>query len=97
MSSPVEKNNFEKPGAAVKAQKIDKLFRTLYDQNQFNGTVLVINQGNIIYQKAWGWSNYEKKRYRTARKYYHYHSLSFKNLYNPKGAKLLVSPLPFAA
>ena len=26
---------FQKPGAAVKAQKIDALFRTLYNENQF--------------------------------------------------------------
>ncbi len=46
---------------ANKVQAIDDLMQTLYDENQFNGTVLIMEKGEIIYQKALGWANYAKK------------------------------------
>ncbi len=46
---------------ANKAQAIDDLIQTLYDENQFNGTILIIEKGEVIYQKALGWANYAKK------------------------------------
>ena len=47
--------------AQTKTQRIDSLVRYMYDNNMFSGTVLVAEKDSIIYQKAYGWANYETK------------------------------------
>lgn len=44
-----------------KAQKIDSLLTMLHNQNQFNGNVLVLNKGKEIFNKSYGYSNFETK------------------------------------
>ena len=43
------------------AGKIDELMNKYYNQNLFSGTVLVAKDGNIIYEKAFGYADYESK------------------------------------
>lgn len=38
-------------------KRLDSLFRTLKDQNQFNGSVLIAEKGNVIYKGGKGYSN----------------------------------------
>lgn len=47
--------------AQSKAKEIDAFMLALYESNQFNGSVLVIEKGNLVYHRALGWANYEKK------------------------------------
>jgi len=42
-----------------KEKEIDKLMTYCYDNDLFNGTILVAEKGNIIYQKAFGYANFE--------------------------------------
>ena len=44
-----QKNNIEK--------RLDSLFNSLTEQNQFNGSVLIAEKGKIIYKKGKGFSN----------------------------------------
>lgn len=48
--------------AQDKAAEIDRLMTKLYERGQFNGTVLVADKDKIIYQKAFGYGDFEKKR-----------------------------------
>lgn len=43
-------------------QKLDSIFNVLYNQNQFNGSVLIAEKNNIIYQKGFGIRNEETKK-----------------------------------
>ncbi len=43
----------------TKVEKIDGLMKLYYDYGQFNGTVLVAEQGNIIYKKGFGLADME--------------------------------------
>lgn len=45
----------------AKQKQIDNYFLSLYNDNQFNGTVAVIEQGNMLYHRALGWENYQSK------------------------------------
>ncbi|MCU0238021.1 MAG: serine hydrolase [Pyrinomonadaceae bacterium] len=45
--------------AQQNVQKIDDLLKQYYDYGQLNGTVLVADQGKIIYQKGFGMANME--------------------------------------
>jgi CubicO group peptidase (beta-lactamase class C family) len=45
--------------AQQNVQKIDNLLKQYYDYGQFNGTVLVADQGKIIYEKGFGQANME--------------------------------------
>ncbi len=45
--------------AQTKAEKIDQLMRLYSEYDQFNGTVLVAEQGKIIYKKGFGMANME--------------------------------------
>ena len=47
--------------AQTKAQKLDNLITTCYENGQFNGVVFLAEHGNIIYQKALGIANYKTK------------------------------------
>lgn len=42
------------------AAEIDKLMSTLRERGQFNGSILVAEQGKIIYRKAFGKANFRK-------------------------------------
>lgn len=42
-------------------KKLDSIFNILYNQNQFNGSVLITEKDNIIYQKGYGIANEETK------------------------------------
>ncbi len=42
-----------------RSAEIDKLMSTLFERGQFNGTVLVAEQGEIIYRKAFGKANFQ--------------------------------------
>lgn len=45
--------------AQDKAQKINDLVKTYFDYGQFNGTVLVAENGKVIYKKGFGMANME--------------------------------------
>ncbi|MEM9525678.1 MAG: serine hydrolase domain-containing protein [Bacteroidota bacterium] len=47
--------------AQVNQQKLDRLFTGLYATGDFNGSVLVARQGEIIYEQQLGYANFEKK------------------------------------
>jgi CubicO group peptidase (beta-lactamase class C family) len=44
-----------------KSNKITELMNQLYQGNQFNGSVLVIDKGEVIFHKAFGWAHFERK------------------------------------
>lgn len=44
-----------------KAQKIDALLKKCYENGQFNGSVLVAENGKVIYNEAFGIANPESK------------------------------------
>ncbi len=44
-----------------KSELLDQLVFGMYENNQFSGTVAVVDHGELIYKKAYGWANYEKK------------------------------------
>ena len=58
MSSCAQLKN-ETTNETSNAEKIDKLISTYADYEQFNGAVLVANEGEIIYKKAFGLANME--------------------------------------
>jgi CubicO group peptidase (beta-lactamase class C family) len=43
------------------SQKLDSLFNSLYSYRQFNGNVLIAENGLPIYQKSFGYSNFKNK------------------------------------
>src|SRR5271165_3878599 len=45
--------------APDRATEIDKLMSTLFERGQFNGAVLVAENGEIIYRKAFGKANFQ--------------------------------------
>ena len=45
----------------LKARKIDSVVRHLYNNNQFNGAILVKDKGKTIYKKALGWSDLDRR------------------------------------
>lgn len=45
----------------VKIAQISDLMHTLYEENQFNGSVLVIQKGETLFHKAFGWANLDKR------------------------------------
>jgi CubicO group peptidase (beta-lactamase class C family) len=47
--------------AQSKAEKLDSLFNSLYTYRQINGNVLVAENGRAIYQKSFGYLNFEEK------------------------------------
>ena len=42
-----------------KVSKIDDLMTTIYENGQFNGSVLVAQEGKVIYKKGFGFANME--------------------------------------
>lgn len=53
---------FALPASAQKAEKLDSLFGNLVSNGYFNGSVLVAEQGKPIYEKAFGYANFETKQ-----------------------------------
>jgi len=51
--------NFTPMEAQEKATKIDEIMSTYYEYGQFNGTVLVAENGNVIFKKGYGLANME--------------------------------------
>src|SRR5215211_9482216 len=45
--------------AQKNVQKIDALLKQYYDYGQFNGSILVAENGKIIYEKGFGMANME--------------------------------------
>jgi len=45
----------------IKMAQLADLVHTLYEENQFNGAVLVMEKGQMLFHKAFGWANIEKK------------------------------------
>ena len=50
-------NDFSNP----KVRKIDSVVQHLYNNNQFNGAILVKDKGKVIYKKALGWADLDKR------------------------------------
>lgn len=46
----------------VQAQKIDKYMQKLHEIGQYNGTVLVAENGQVIYKNAFGYADFATKR-----------------------------------
>ncbi len=49
----------ETTNEAFIAEKLDRFIKTYAEYEQFNGAVLVANEGDIIYKNAFGWANME--------------------------------------
>lgn len=47
--------------ADERVEKIDKVLTELQKESSFNGNVLIAEKGKIIYEKSFGYANYEKK------------------------------------
>lgn len=45
----------------VKIARLTDFMHTLYEENQFNGSVLVLEKGEVLFHKAYGWANLEKR------------------------------------
>ena len=45
----------------IKIAKLHDLMYTLYEENQFNGSVLVMEKGEMLFHKAFGWANLDKR------------------------------------
>jgi CubicO group peptidase (beta-lactamase class C family) len=44
-----------------KTNLVDSFFTGIHKNNEFNGTVLVVDNGEVIYRKAFGYSNFKTK------------------------------------
>lgn len=44
-------------------QQLDSIFSIVYTQNQFNGSVLIAEQGKVIFEKGYGYSNEATKQH----------------------------------
>ncbi|MDX2306379.1 MAG: serine hydrolase domain-containing protein [Microscillaceae bacterium] len=53
--------NFSQPESAIKAYQIDNFLSELYNNNLFNGSIAVVDRGNLIYHQAYGWANFAQK------------------------------------
>ena len=49
-------------GYAQTTNELDSLFESLNKQNAFNGCVLIAENGKVIYEKAFGYADFESKR-----------------------------------
>ncbi len=47
-------------------QQLDSVFSVLYHQNQFNGTVLIADQGKVVFKKGYGYSDETSKKLNNA-------------------------------
>lgn len=46
----------------LKAQKVDKLMQYCFEQRLFNGSVLVIENGQLLYQKSFGYADLHQQK-----------------------------------
>jgi CubicO group peptidase (beta-lactamase class C family) len=60
----------------IKAKKIEDLFNRLHKNKQFNGAVLVAEDGKIIYSDAKGYANFSTKKELTVHSSFHLASVS---------------------
>jgi len=51
--------DFQHPQEVDKVNEIDELISIYHDYGLFNGTVLVVENGEVIYKKGFGWANME--------------------------------------
>lgn len=51
--------------AQIKKQSLDKYFTALYDNQRFNGNVLVAENGKTIYEKSFGYADFANKKLNT--------------------------------
>ena len=47
---------------AGKIKQLDSLFTNLYLSGEFNGNVLVAEQGKVLYEKSFGWQTKKLKK-----------------------------------
>lgn len=59
-----------------KERQLDSIFSMLNEQNQFSGTVLIAEKGNIVFEKAYGYSNEDSKKKNDTRTIYELASCS---------------------
>lgn len=52
--------------AQNKHKQLDKFFSTLLQNKQFNGNVLIAENGTIVYKKSFGYADFSTKRVNTA-------------------------------
>ncbi len=52
--------------AQNKQKELDKYFSALSQNQQFNGNVLIAENGKIVYEKSFGYADYSNKRTNTA-------------------------------
>ncbi|MBP5984330.1 MAG: beta-lactamase family protein [Fluviicola sp.] len=62
LSSVILLSNIAK-GQKTQTELLDSLFTALYNQNSFNGNVLIAEKGNVIFQKSYGLADEESKQY----------------------------------
>ncbi len=43
-------------------KQLDSIFNILYEQNQFNGSMIIAEKGKIILKKGYGYSNESTKK-----------------------------------
>jgi CubicO group peptidase (beta-lactamase class C family) len=55
------KINFQVLENDKRIKKINSFFKKKFSRNQFNGNILFAENGNIISQKSFGYSNFRKK------------------------------------
>lgn len=60
----------------IKAEKIEELFSKLYKKKQFNGSILVAEDGKIIYGGAKGYANFALKKELSIHSSFHLASVS---------------------
>ena len=53
--------SFSSIKAQTKSQKLDELFSYYNENGMFNGVVLAAENGEIVYNKAFGFSDFENK------------------------------------
>lgn len=44
------------------AKQLDRIFKMLYEQNQFNGSVLIADKGKIVFEKGYGYRDESTKQ-----------------------------------
>lgn len=53
--------NLENVASSPRTNLVDSFFTLIHKKNEFNGTVLVVDNGEVIYRKAFGYANFKTK------------------------------------
>jgi CubicO group peptidase (beta-lactamase class C family) len=53
--------SLENVASSPKTNLVDSFFTLIHKKNEFNGTVLVVDNGEVIYRKAFGYANFKTK------------------------------------